>query len=149
MQDNECDNGELVDMSSSDDFFSEHIQVDLDDPGIWKAKGVKMDSGHRAHLIWAYLWPEINEINVAMQEFLFHFEVTLFLDLASIEMPVEVHDLKTMSFYYVKTGTNDSINKHYQSNSNNEGHNQQESNDHIDDKDDMKSENTEESGMDG
>eukprot|EP00978_Attheya_sp_CCMP212_P045318 scaffold341964_cov72-Attheya_sp.AAC.1 len=65
MQDNECDNGELVKMSSSDDFFSENIQVDLDDPGIWKAKGVKMDSGHRAP--WAYLWPEINEINVAMQ----------------------------------------------------------------------------------
>eukprot|EP00978_Attheya_sp_CCMP212_P039036 scaffold199004_cov57-Attheya_sp.AAC.1 len=55
-------------MSSSDDFFAENIQVDLDDPGIWKANGVKMDSGHRAHLIWAYLWPEINEINVAMQD---------------------------------------------------------------------------------
>eukprot|EP00978_Attheya_sp_CCMP212_P019676 scaffold55357_cov47-Attheya_sp.AAC.1 len=39
MQDNECDNGELAKMSSSDDFFSENIQVDLDDPGIWKAKG--------------------------------------------------------------------------------------------------------------
>ena len=52
---------------SSDDCFSENVQVDLDDPGIWKAKGVKMDSGDRAHLIWAYLQPEINEINVAMQ----------------------------------------------------------------------------------
>ena len=30
-------------------------------------------------------------------------------------MPVEVHDLKTMFFDYVKTGTNDPINKHYQS----------------------------------
>eukprot|EP00978_Attheya_sp_CCMP212_P029759 scaffold106874_cov62-Attheya_sp.AAC.1 len=78
MQDNECaDNGELAKMSSSDYFFSENIQVDLDDPGIWKAKG------------------------------------------------------------------------HYQSNSNNEGHNQQESNGYIDDKDYMQSENTEESGMDG
>jgi hypothetical protein len=67
MQDNECDNGEPARTSSSDDCFSENVQVDLDDPGIWKAKGVKMDSGHRAHLIWAYLQPEINEINVAMQ----------------------------------------------------------------------------------
>eukprot|EP00978_Attheya_sp_CCMP212_P043137 scaffold276000_cov75-Attheya_sp.AAC.2 len=39
MQDNECDNGDPAKMSSSDDFFSENIQVDLDDPGIWKAKG--------------------------------------------------------------------------------------------------------------
>jgi hypothetical protein len=49
---------------------------------------------------------------VAMQEFLSHFEVALFLDLASTEMPVEMHDLKTMFFYYVKVGTNDPINKH-------------------------------------
>ena len=64
-------------------------------------------------------------------------------------MPVEVHDLKTIFFNYVKTGTNDPINKHYQSsNNNNEGHNQQESNDHIDDKDDMQSDSTEESSMD-
>eukprot|EP00978_Attheya_sp_CCMP212_P025848 scaffold83971_cov84-Attheya_sp.AAC.6 len=41
MQDNECDNGEPAKMSSSDDSFSENIQVDLDDPGIWKAKRVK------------------------------------------------------------------------------------------------------------
>jgi hypothetical protein len=85
---------------------------------------------------------------VAMHEFLSHFKVTLFLDLASTKMPVEVHDLKTMLFDYVKAGTNDPINKHCQSNNNNEGHNQQESNDHIDDKDDM-SDNTEERGMDG
>jgi hypothetical protein len=84
-----------------------------------------------------------------MQEFLSHFEVTLFLDLASTEMPVEVHDQRTMFFYYIKTGTNDPINKHYQSNNNTEGRNQQESNDLIDDKDDMQSDNTEESGMDG
>jgi hypothetical protein len=52
-------------MSSSNDFFSENIQVDLDDPGIWKAKGVKMDSDHRVCLIWAYLrGTQINEINV-------------------------------------------------------------------------------------
>jgi hypothetical protein len=63
-------------------------------------------------------------------------------------MPVEVHDLKTIFFDYVKTGTNDPINKHYQSNNNNEVHNQQESNDHIDDKDDMQSDDTEESSMD-
>eukprot|EP00978_Attheya_sp_CCMP212_P017784 scaffold47921_cov55-Attheya_sp.AAC.1 len=30
-------------MSSSDDFFSENIQVDLDDPGIWKANGESND----------------------------------------------------------------------------------------------------------
>jgi hypothetical protein len=121
MQDNECDNGEPVKMSSSDDFFSENIQVDLDDLGIW---GVKMDSSHRAHFIWAYLQPEINEINVAiMQEFLSHFEFTLFLDLASTKIPVEVSNLKTMCFDYVKAGTNDPINKHYQSNNNNEVHN--------------------------
>eukprot|EP00978_Attheya_sp_CCMP212_P020912 scaffold60496_cov59-Attheya_sp.AAC.2 len=41
MQDNECDDGEPEKMSSSDDSFSENIRVDLDDPGIWKAKGVK------------------------------------------------------------------------------------------------------------
>eukprot|EP00978_Attheya_sp_CCMP212_P002091 scaffold4329_cov76-Attheya_sp.AAC.1 len=41
------------------------------------------------------------------------------------------------------------MNKHYQSKNNNEGHNQQESNDHIDDKDNMKLDNTEESSMDG
>jgi hypothetical protein len=52
---NEYDNGEPAKMSSSYDFFSEKIQVDLDDPGIWKAKGVKMDSCHWARLIWAYL----------------------------------------------------------------------------------------------
>jgi hypothetical protein len=39
MQDNECDNGEPVKMSSSDEFFSESIQVALDDPGMWKGKG--------------------------------------------------------------------------------------------------------------
>jgi hypothetical protein len=90
-------------MSSSDDTFSENIQVDLDNPGILKAKGVKMDSSHRAHLIWPYLLqPEINEINVAMQEFLSHFEVTLFLDLASTEMPVEVHTLKTIFLSMLK-----------------------------------------------
>ncbi len=60
--------------------------------------GVKMDSGHRANLIWAYLQPGINEIELSMQEFLSHFEVTFFLDLASTEMAVEVHDLKTMFF---------------------------------------------------
>eukprot|EP00978_Attheya_sp_CCMP212_P018889 scaffold52210_cov31-Attheya_sp.AAC.1 len=39
MQDNECDNGEPAKMNSRDDSFSENIQVNLDDPGIWKAKG--------------------------------------------------------------------------------------------------------------
>eukprot|EP00978_Attheya_sp_CCMP212_P011646 scaffold28851_cov56-Attheya_sp.AAC.1 len=83
-------------MSSRDDSFSENIQgVDLDDPGIWKAKGVTMDSGQRA---------------------------------PSTQMPVW---------------------SHYQSKNNKEGHNQQESNDHIDDKDNMQLDNTEESGMDG
>eukprot|EP00978_Attheya_sp_CCMP212_P039352 scaffold203827_cov53-Attheya_sp.AAC.1 len=79
-----------------------------------------MDSSHRARLIWAYLRPEINEINLQC--------------MTSTEMPVKVHDLKTM---------------HYQSKNNKEGHNQQESNDHIDDKDNMQLDNTEESGMDG
>eukprot|EP00978_Attheya_sp_CCMP212_P002906 scaffold5988_cov84-Attheya_sp.AAC.2 len=41
------------------------------------------------------------------------------------------------------------MNKHYQSKNNNEGHNQQESNDHIDDKDNMQLDNTEESSMGG
>jgi hypothetical protein len=86
-------------MSSTNDFFSDNIQVlDLGDPGIWKAKGVDMDSNHRVRLIWAYLWQKINAINVTMHKFLSHFEVTLFLDLASTEMPVEVHNLKTMFF---------------------------------------------------
>jgi hypothetical protein len=149
MQDNESDNDQPVKMSSSDDFFSENIQVDLDDTGMWKAKGVDMDSSHRARLIWAYLRSEINEINVSMRKFLSqHFEVTSFLDLASTEMPVHVQDLKTMFFDYVKTGTNDPINKHYQSNNNNEGPNQEEAQDHNDDQDDMQSDNTEESVID-
>eukprot|EP00978_Attheya_sp_CCMP212_P018563 scaffold50946_cov66-Attheya_sp.AAC.3 len=86
MQDNECcDNGEPAKMSSRDDSFSENIQVDLlDDPEIWKAKGLKIDSDHRAHLIWAYLRPEINEINLQCR--------------TSSKMPVEVHDLKPMFF---------------------------------------------------
>ena len=51
--------------------------------------GVKMDSGHRANLIWAYLQPGINEIELSMQEFLSHFEVTFFMDLDSLEIPLE------------------------------------------------------------
>eukprot|EP00978_Attheya_sp_CCMP212_P018564 scaffold50946_cov66-Attheya_sp.AAC.4 len=41
------------------------------------------------------------------------------------------------------------MNKHYQSRNNNEGHNQQESNDNIDDKDNIQSDNTEDTCMDG
>eukprot|EP00978_Attheya_sp_CCMP212_P006703 scaffold15538_cov88-Attheya_sp.AAC.1 len=41
------------------------------------------------------------------------------------------------------------MNRHYQSKNSKEGHNQQESNDHIGDKDNMQLDNTEESGMDG
>jgi hypothetical protein len=93
-------------MSSTNDFFSDNIQVDLGDHGIWKAKGLDMeDSNHRDCLIWgAYLWPEINAITVAMQKFLSHFEVTLFLDLASTEteMPVEVHNLKMIFMIMLK-----------------------------------------------
>jgi hypothetical protein len=61
-----------------------------------ESKGVEMDSNHRASLIWAYLRPEINKINVAMQKFLSHFQVTSFLDLASTDMPVKVHSLKAL-----------------------------------------------------
>jgi hypothetical protein len=152
MQDAECDNDEPKKMSGDSDFFSDNIQVDLGDPGIWKAKGVEMDSNHRASLIWAYLRPEINEINVAMQKFLAHFQVTSFLDLASTEMPVKVHSLKILFFDYVKTGSHDPINKDYQSATNNpaECDNHEEGDDDMDNMDDnMPSNDSKESSIDG